>query len=426
MHKKIIYILFIVCTINVSGQGKIESPYSKFGVGDLINNTSARNMGMGSVSYAVPSQGYINCMNPAGVAYTDSLSFIFDFGINGGYRYYEIDNPPLSQIKSDLQISHLIIGFRITEWWATRLGASPYSNVDYDIISHDSVIFDVKKNYRYAGRGGYNKIFWSNAFTPVENLNIGVNASYLFGIIDKNNAINFDDDSGAYVNILERTRTSVSDFMFDFGLQYKLKINAANNLHLGGIYNYNSFIKGTKSVMKFNSLSLGGSAIVDTLDNYNMTGTITIPQKIGFGVCLEHNEKLLLAFDFTTQSWSDAKFFDVEYSLNNTNSYNFGLEYKPIGKTGYAYRYSQAVSYRTGVHFTNTYLNLNENQEQINDFGISFGFGLPMERSKTSFNLSVQIGQRGTLRNDLIKENYVIFALSFNLTDRWFERRRFE
>jgi hypothetical protein len=49
-----------------------------------------------------------------------------------------------------------------------------------------------------------------------------------------------------------------------------------------------------------------------------------------------------------------------------------------------------------------------------------------MKRSKTSFNLSLQLGQRGSLENNLIKENYAIFGLSFNLAEMWFVKSKFD
>ncbi len=428
MRKILINILLLVgFGFSLSAQVYIESPYTRFGVGDLVNNVSSRSLAMGGLSYSIPSGSYINYLNPASLAHTDSLTFIFDFGLNGGARRYSIDNPPMDAVKSNLQIAHLLFAFRVTDWWAAGFGALPFSNVAYDMVSYDSVQFDVNKYYRFAGDGGLNRIFINNSIAPLKNFNIGLGFSYIYGNINRNNAINFDDDSGAYLNILERNSITVNDFMLDFGVQYSLRLNSKNTMHIGGVYNFNSSLNGVKSSFVFNSLASGGSAIIDTIYvSQDYAGTIIIPQKIGVGLSYDFDSKFIVGFDYTLQNWSDAQFFGVSDSLNNSNNFSFGFEYTPIGKTGFAYRYSQAVSYRAGVHFNNTYLNVNSNSDKISDFGISFGFGLPLKRSKTSFNLAVQLGQRGTVRNDLIKENYIIFALGFNLSDRWFVKRRFD
>jgi hypothetical protein len=57
---------------------------------------------------------------------------------------------------------------------------------------------------------------------------------------------------------------------------------------------------------------------------------------------------------------------------------------------------------------------------QLNDYGITFGVGLPFRNTKTSFNLGFVLGQRGTLKDDLIKENYFNINLSITFHDLWF------
>jgi len=76
------------------------------------------------------------------------------------------------------------------------------------------------------------------------------------------------------------------------------------------------------------------------------------------------------------------------------------------------------VHYRVGGYYSNSYLRLQENQ--IQDYGITFGVGLPFRNTKTSFNLAFVFGQRGTLKNNLIKEKYGIVNLSMTFHDIWF------
>ena len=80
--------------------------------------------------------------------------------------------------------------------------------------------------------------------------------------------------------------------------------------------------------------------------------------------------------------------------------------------------------YRIGLFYENSYLMLNE--KQINSYGLTFGLGLPFTKSRSSVNLSAELGQTGTTQNDLIKESYVKFTLHFLLYDRWFMKRKFD
>jgi hypothetical protein len=62
----------------------------------------------------------------------------------------------------------------------------------------------------------------------------------------------------------------------------------------------------------------------------------------------------------------------------------------------------------------------------LTDFGISFGVGLPLKRSKTSFNLAFEWGQRGTTDDNLVKENYAKVTMNLTLHEFWFLKRKFE
>ena len=64
--------------------------------------------------------------------------------------------------------------------------------------------------------------------------------------------------------------------------------------------------------------------------------------------------------------------------------------------------------------------------QQINDFGISFGVGLPVYRSNSTINVSAEFGRRGTKQNNLVLEKYAKLNLSVNLYDVWFIKRRFD
>jgi len=63
---------------------------------------------------------------------------------------------------------------------------------------------------------------------------------------------------------------------------------------------------------------------------------------------------------------------------------------------------------------------------QLKDYGITFGVGLPLGRTRSSMNVAFTMGTRGTLENNLIKENYGILTFSVTLHDLWFFKRKFD
>ena len=66
--------------------------------------------------------------------------------------------------------------------------------------------------------------------------------------------------------------------------------------------------------------------------------------------------------------------------------------------------------------------------ESIKEFGISFGVVLPIgdTRLLSNANIGLELGQRGTTKNNLIQENFINVQLSLSLNDRWFQKRKFQ
>jgi hypothetical protein len=75
------------------------------------------------------------------------------------------------------------------------------------------------------------------------------------------------------------------------------------------------------------------------------------------------------------------------------------------------------------MRFENTGLKIND--ESINEFGISFGVGLPVGKLFSNANLGFEYGKRGTTSQNLVQENFFNFQLSLSLNDRWFVKRKY-
>ena len=117
----------------------------------------------------------------------------------------------------------------------------------------------------------------------------------------------------------------------------------------------------------------------------------------------------------------------------SANSIHFGTEYTPDHE---ALRgYFKLASYRLGGYYSNSYLSVLKGGYQpddpnafyqLNDYGITFGVGLPVKSIRSSINLALTLGTRGTTDYSLIKENYGIFTFNVTLHDLWFRKRRFD
>ena len=68
---------------------------------------------------------------------------------------------------------------------------------------------------------------------------------------------------------------------------------------------------------------------------------------------------------------------------------------------------------------------MNINGSAIDEFGMSFGLGLPVSQFFSNANIGVEFGKRGTTDNNLIEEKFVNLQIGLSLNDRWFVKRRY-
>ncbi len=130
----------------------------------------------------------------------------------------------------------------------------------------------------------------------------------------------------------------------------------------------------------------------------------------------------MLAADYSTRKWSDYRIFGETDELINSSSFSGGLQYTPDYNA--INKYWKLIKYRFGGKFAQSYLQLNNTQ--LTEKSISLGFGLPLRKTKSDIDLSVEMGQRGTTNNSLIKEQFLRFQIGLSLKDIWFVKRKYD
>ena len=129
----------------------------------------------------------------------------------------------------------------------------------------------------------------------------------------------------------------------------------------------------------------------------------------------------LATADVNWQKWTEFRYLGTDLHLKNTLRIALGGQFRPaIVEMG---KYYERINYRAGFRFEQS--NLEIKNTRINDFGVSFGVGLPMKKSRSTINIAVEVGSQGTTNNGLIKDNYVRFTLGAAIQERWFQKRRF-
>ena len=416
--------LFLV-NFTLLAQNNTSSPYSQFGLGDIVNKGFGQNSAMGGIGIGLRSGINQNNINPASLSALPIQRFRFQIGLKDKVTRFKSSKAEAT--INDINIDYLSMWFRFTKWWQSSFSVNPYSNVGYNILdAKDYPTIGNVETY-FFGSGGINQFNWSNAFKFGKHLSLGINSSYLLGSLTQTRTVIFVDDQDA-INTQSEKKISINDFYFNYGIQYYNKLNTDYNYTLGLTFDNKTDINATNNILTGSTYgkytnSINDNILVDTLEYIeDQKGSLTIPTKLGFGFSIRKSDKLLLGADYSTQDWSSTKFLGKSDSLSNSNSFKFGVEYTPDWNS--VTNTYKRFHYRFGCHYTNTYIKIYG--EQLKDYGISFGLGIPLRRTNTLLNISFELGQRGTLDNNLIKEDYAILKLNLSLSDIWFIKRKFD
>jgi len=424
MFRTGILLILLFFVLGLNAQTSINSPYSRFGLGELHGkniNTTLQGMGGISIGYADPS--VINPGNPASYARIDSSSFIFEAGIFADYK--TLKTTTLSESGYYSSVSYVFIGFPITKWWRTSLGIMPFSKIGYDVdILIDVADFSNVEN-SIEGDGGLNQVFWGNAFKIGKNFRLGIDATYLFGESRRRSVINFVD-SLFILGTKTESKVRGSDFIFDYGLQYDIHFSNKRQLTLGLVYANTFRLDATRSYLAttiVNGVDGSVDLVKDTIAyNPDESGKITLPERFGFGFTYRNAESWLVGADFEWQNWKDFEVFGIPDTLNNAWRVAVGGEFTP-NHTSLSSLFTR-MTYRLGFRYTNSYLEISNHQ--INEFGISFGFNFPLRKTRTTLDLGIEIGKRGTTKDMLIQENFINFTFGVAVNEHWFHKRKYQ
>ncbi len=435
MIKRYLIITAILITTNIFSfsQSVTNSPYTRFGIGEIDRNGFNHSVAMGGLSTGLRTKNQINYLNPAAINAQDTMSFIFDVGISGILK--DLSTETSSSEFNDFSFDHLAISFPIKRWWFASIGVSPYSKVGYDIqYSSEFEYNDTVNQYNgFYGTGGITQLFISNSFKLHKNFSIGLNINYLFGSIEQYDQ-SYLDRLDSYCTVVE-DKITLSKVNYDIGLQYFNTFKQKYFYVIGFVYSNKTVFNSEKqnNVFMTENFNLYDVNVITYLNHYeSVYDTISsetddnfkleMPAKYSIGFTVGQTNKFVLGFDYSYQDWTNIK------SLNNDNNFdvdqniNVGLEYTP---NIFSLRnYMKKISYRAGFYYNDSYLKLNN--EKIINYGITFGLGFPVGNKKTSLNMSYTLGKRGTTDYGLIEENYSSFGINLTLYDFWFIKRKFQ
>jgi hypothetical protein len=460
------------------------SPYSRFGLGELNQNTFAHNQAMGGTCIALKPDSLFPIMINVGNPASYSLIKFATFEVGGNFKtsYFTTSSSP-QVTKWTTNFNYGTLGFPIRSRGGAAFGIMPYTNVGYNMqnVVNEPNIGDV--SYNYNGEGGFNKVFAGYGVQPLKarlakfrtreakkakegnaisrgsykfrevmnelasDFSMGFNANYIFG-----STLNYVDvrypNSLTYYNTIRERTVRINDFTGNFGLQTAFTIDSARtrvkrkdtshvsigrhkralNDKIKFVFGYymalNNSMRARYDLVSYNYYLNGNGRIVpkDTVLRFlDQHGRINLPLEQGFGIGFKKGEKLNIVMDYAVTDWSHFKMFDYANTLKNNMRASIGVNYVPDKYLLGKGTYFKRVQYRAGAFYNSGYLDINTTN--ITTYGVTAGLSLPIGiRSGTGLmNVGVQYGTTGTQNNNLIKDNFIRVNFGFTFNSTYLE-----
>ncbi len=413
-------LLLTMVTGMAIAQNNTNSPYTRYGYGDLSDQSFGNSRAMGGIAFGLRDGAQINPLNPASYTAIDSLTFLFEGGVS--LQNMNISGSGVKLNAKNSSFDYLAMQFRLHPRIAMSIGLLPFSNVGYS-VSDSKVDNGVSQTRSFTGDGGLHQLYGGIGVKVLKNLSLGVNASYFWGDITRTRTIIYPATSESY-SYIQQMGVSISDYKLDFGAQYTLDFNKKHSMTIGAVFSPKHKLNNDYTV----------TTQVSTTNSNNLDATLELPNTFGVGFTYNYDKRLTVGADYSLQQWSKTKFGiktsdgDVREDFNETYTYcdrhkvSVGAEYIPnlMGRS-----YLSHIKYRLGAYYTTPYYKIG-GKEATREYGVTAGFGLPVPRSRSILSISGQFVRISGQESAFVNEN--IFRVSIGLTfnERWFFKRRVE
>jgi hypothetical protein len=434
-----------------------NSPYTRYGLGDIVPSTNINGRGMGGISAGYNDFLSINFNNPASYGSFQAVRelkskkllygrAILDLGVNIENR--TLIDPRITGkfTTSNALFSHVQVGVPLKANWGLSFGLRPMSRISYKLIKRER-LFDSNSGLPIdssvttnEGDGG---TFLASlgighriTINEKQSISFGVNGGYMFGKKDYSARRSLVNDTVEYTSGNFQTKTTYGNLYFNGGLQYQAQLDSSVFITFGAYGNIKQTLNGSQDIIRetFFYDANGGNVRIDSVsESKDVKGKIEYPSSFTAGFTIQRipdNKKggWLIGVDFSQSNWKDYRFYGQADSVQNKWELRVGGELRPSLSSARK-SYFGNVAYRAGFFFGPDYVKV---KEKLPVLGVTFGLGLPIRNynrqspgQATMINLAFEYIKRGN-NNNLLKENMFRISAGFSLSDFWFVRKKYE
>lgn len=435
---KILPVLIVACGLQHAVYSQENSPYSRYGIGDIVPKSNIVSRGMGGIAAGVSDYQSINFVNPA--SYANLRSTIFEIGAEADTRTLKSLNPPSRFSATNASMSYLQLAFPIKMkkankkdvFWGMNIGLRPVSKINYKILQLSRGVDSIATLNE--GTGGVSQAYLGTAIS-IKHFNLGVNGGYMFGNKDYSTGITLLNDSVQYAQSNTAIKSNFGGLFINGGMQYDFRIKNKKTkketvLRFGAYGSLKQSMSATRDkIVETVQYDASGSKIrIDSVFTSGQKGTVIYPATIGAGVSYQ-TLNWLFGADFETTKWQDYRFFDQPDLVQNSWKIRVGTEYYPLKDNTPYGKYFNFVKYRFGFYYGPDYINVNN---KLPEYGISLGAGFPLKLRKSYYetqtsmlNTAIEFGSRGD-KNSNLRESTLKISVGLSLSDLWFGRAKYQ
>lgn len=402
-----------------------NSPYAAFGIGDVKydNTTEINAMGGVSTAYIWDFNNSFNFGNPAANKNLE-LTTVKIEGTNEN-NFFKSDYDNSNVTKHSSYLSNISIAFPLAPKVKFGLGYQPFSSKKYTVLNQETLPDGTIKADLFRGEGTLSTVQTAVSYQINPEFGIGIRSNFNFGNLYDINELTYSN--AELINGYE-TKNKIKSFNFTLGGAYQKKLEKDRKFTLGATYTFGNTGKMETQYTNSTYYYLQG----DTKDNINI-----IEQKFS-----DDNNLIPMEFSLGAGYGKDAKWFlgtQIDYKkgekiqflgqpFENQNSYKVSAGGWYIPNYNNFRNYFSRVTYRYGAYYEKG--NLAFGGTNINQFAVTGGMTFPFENKSASrmsgIDIGVELGQRGTLQNNLIRQNFVNLRVSINFADKWFRKTLYD
>lgn len=402
-----------------------NSPYAAFGIGDVKydNTTEISAMGGISTAYIWDFNNNFNFNNPAANKNLELTTVKIEGTHESNFFKSNFDN--LSVTKQSTYLSNISIAFPLSPKVKFGLGYQPYSSKKYSVASQQNLAENVIKANVFRGEGTLSTVQAAVSYQISPEFGLGLRSNFYFGNLYDINELTYSN--AELINGYE-TKNKIKTFNFTLGTAYQKKLENDRKLTLGATYTFGNTGEIETSYLNTTYFYSGidEKSNVSIIDQQNSKDSNLIPMEFSLGAGYGKDAKWFLGTQLDYKKGETIQFLGQPFI--NKDSYKIAAGGWYIPNYNNFRNYFSRVTYRYGAYYEKG--NLSFNGTDINQFAITGGLTLPFENKSGSrmsgIDLGLELGKRGTIDNNMIRQNFVNLKIAINFADKWFRKTLYD